>query len=69
MLNGKWCRIYSSIPCGKYVILEVDGVWSHNYPDGREIDYIRNQELEDIGYRVLRFWEGQFDAQSVWREI
>ena len=51
------------------IILEVDGIWSHGYPDGKEIDFIRTQELEEVGYRVLRFWEGQFDAKSVWNEI
>jgi len=51
------------------IILEVDGKYWHSYPDGRDIDHIRTKELEDIGYRVLRFWEGEFDAQSVWREI
>ena len=51
------------------IVLEVDGKWCHNYPDGREIDRTRTQELEQAGYKVLRFWEGQFDAQSIWREI
>lgn len=51
------------------IILEVDGIWSHNYPDGTELDNIRINELEDAGYRVLRFWENEFDAKSVWREI
>jgi very-short-patch-repair endonuclease len=51
------------------VILEVDGKEVHNYPDGLEMDNIRTQELEQVGYRVLRFWEGEFNSQSVWREI
>jgi len=51
------------------IILEVDGKGFHNYPDGRSIDHTRVQEMENVGYRVLRFWEGEFDAKSVWREI
>ena len=51
------------------LIIEVDGKNVHNYPDGREIDYVRLCELEELGYRVLRFWEGEFDNFGIWREI
>ena len=40
-----------------------------NFPDGTEKDFRKNLELEEAGYRVLRFWEGEFDAKSVWEEI
>src|SRR4030042_744934 len=51
------------------IILEVDGKEVHNYPDGTEKDYRRLLELEAAGYRVLRFWEGEFNSQSIWKEI
>ena len=51
------------------VILEVDGKDWHNYPDGTEKDAIRTKELEDKGFRVIRFWEHEFDAQKVWKEL
>jgi len=46
-------------------IIEVDGKWFHNYPDGREIDHVRTQELKSVGYGVLRFWENEFDLSKV----
>jgi hypothetical protein len=51
------------------VVLEVDGKWSHNYPDGLERDFIRTGEMENNGYRVIRFWECEFDSSKIWREI
>lgn len=47
-------------------IIEVDGR-IHNFK--RDKDEIRTQELEEVGYRLLRFENGGFDAQTVWREI
>jgi len=51
------------------LIIEVDGKGWHNYPDGKEIDRIRMKELEEKGYRVLRFWENEFDSNKVRGEI
>ena len=51
------------------IILEVDGQWKHNLPNQLEMDRTRTNELEEAGYRDLRFWEDEFDAQSVWKEI
>jgi very-short-patch-repair endonuclease len=47
------------------IIIEVDGKWSHNYPNGLERDFIRNQELKAAGYQVLRFWENEFDLERI----
>jgi len=41
------------------VIIECDGDYYHNYPNGREIDKIRTKELMEAGYKVVRFWEHQ----------
>jgi len=51
------------------LVLEVDGRYRHNYPDGLKIDLERTQEMEDVGYRVLRFWEDEFNSQIIWKEI
>jgi very-short-patch-repair endonuclease len=51
------------------LVIEVDGKIVHNYPNGREIDHIRTKELEEAGYRVLRFWEDAFDEESVMESI
>lgn len=40
-------------------IIECDGNYWHNYPNGNEIDHIRTEELKKQGYNVLRFWESQ----------
>ena len=46
-------------------VIEVDGKYWHNYPAGLEIDKIRNSELIAKGYKVFRFWEGEFDKDFV----
>lgn len=50
-------------------IIEVDGKYWHNYPDGKHIDHIRTKELEDKGYRILRFWENEFNSSKIWKEL
>jgi len=39
------------------LIIETDGIYWHNYPNGKEIDKIRNKEMIEVGYKVLRLWE------------
>ena len=41
------------------MIIEADGDYWHKYPEGREIDHIRNNEMKEKGYKVLRLWEHQ----------
>ena len=38
------------------LIIETDGKRWHNYPIGKPLDLIRNEELKQAGYKVLRFW-------------
>jgi len=38
------------------LIIELDG-GQHNEPAGAEKDLIRTQQLEKMGYRVIRFWD------------
>jgi len=38
------------------IIIEVDGEYWHNYPDGREEDRKRDKELESVGYEIHRYW-------------
>lgn len=47
------------------LIIEVDGLYWHNFPHGREIDHIRNSELNAAGYKILRFWENNFNKDTV----
>ena len=44
------------IPCCNLVI-ECDGDYWHNYPDGRESDRKRDAYMKDKGYKVIRLWE------------
>ena len=39
------------------IIIECDGDYWHNYPNLREIDKIRNIELQEKNYIIIRFWE------------
>jgi very-short-patch-repair endonuclease len=51
------------------LVIEVDGLYWHKYPDGLERDHIRTDEMREKGYKVLRFWEGQFDEEIVRNKI
>ena len=54
-------EIKHSYPCDIFIapnkVIEVDGVYWHNYPYGKDIDKIRTQEMADKGFIVLRFWD------------
>lgn len=41
----------------KNLVIECDGDYWHNYPNLRDIDLIRNKEMEESGLKVLRLWE------------
>jgi very-short-patch-repair endonuclease len=63
------------------IIIEVDGIYPHKYPYGKQKDAPRTKELQELGYRVLRFWHSSkkpnkhdgkildFDEQSVFTRI
>jgi len=39
------------------LVIECDGDYWHNYPNGNEIDHLRTKELLDKGFKILRLWE------------
>jgi hypothetical protein len=45
--------------------IEADGNYFHNYPLGNEIDIIRNNELREKGFKVLRLWEFEIRAMEL----
>lgn len=47
-----------------HLVIECDGDYWHNYPEGLEVDSIRTTELEDMGYRVKRFWEREIKEMN-----
>lgn len=48
------------------LVVECDGDYWHNYPDGLEKDRVRDKDLIEAGYQVLRFWGNEIksDAQG-----
>lgn len=47
------------------LVIEVDGKYWHKYPNLREIDLIRNDELKNKGYNLIRVWENEFDLNTI----
>lgn len=45
-------------------IVEIDGIYWHNYPDGRKLDHIRNKEMIEKGYNILRLWETEVNIYN-----
>lgn len=55
-------NIDDAYPCDFYIrkynlIIEVDGIYWHNFPHGTEKDQRRNIQLVNAGYNLLRIWE------------
>ena len=44
------------------LIIECDGDYWHKYPVGRDIDKLRNQELIQKGYKIIRLWEHEINS-------
>lgn len=67
-------KIKHSYPADFYIaklnlIIETDGVYWHNYPLGNPVDLVRTRELQEAGYKVIRFWEGKFNKEVVQEAI
>lgn len=60
--HGYQCDVY--IPSSN-LIIECDGNYWHNYPEGTEIDKIRTTELLVAGYEVLRLWESDIRKMNI----
>lgn len=43
------------------LIIECDGNYWHNYPDGLDADRKRDANLKNAGYQVVRFWESDIN--------
>lgn len=46
---------------GKKLIIQCDGDYWHNYPDGTEKDREQDKILTENGWRVIRFWEHEIN--------
>jgi len=38
------------------IVIEVDGEYWHNFPNGLDRDFTKTKALEDAGYKVHRYW-------------
>jgi len=47
------------------LVIECDGDYWHNYPNYREIDLIRTDEMKSQGYSVIRLWERDIHKLNV----
>ena len=51
------------------LIIELDG-GQHNYTENIISDAERTKKLEELGYRVIRFWNNEVDdIEAVWEEL
>ena len=46
------------------IVLECDGEYWHQYPHGRPIDRVRNEEMKEAGYKVIRLWGKQIERMT-----
>ncbi len=56
------CDIF--IP-SKNLIIECDGNYWHNYPIGKFMDYVRNEEIKEAGFNLLRLWEQDINRMNL----
>jgi very-short-patch-repair endonuclease len=69
-VKHKIIMIEHSYQCDIFVpslnlVIECDGDYFHNYPFGKELDHVRNKELVDAGFKVLRLWENEIKSISI----
>lgn len=46
-------------------VIECDGTYWHKYPEGREIDRTRTEEMIKEGFKVLRLWEKEIKSMNL----
>lgn len=47
------------------IVIECDGDYWHNYPNGNDKDAVRTKEMQQIGLKVIRLWERDINAMSL----
>ena len=48
----------------KKIIIEVDGEYWHNYPEGTKKDKSRDKYINACGWKVIRFWGNDIKSNS-----
>lgn len=69
-LTHKYMKIEHGYQCDILIpsinlIIECDGDYWHKRPLGNELDIIRNKELRQQDYKVLRFWESEIKPMEI----
>ena len=69
ILNQNGINYISQFPVGKYtadfyieknnLLINIDGLYWHNYPNGRDVDKKRNEYMSSQGFKVLTLWENE----------
>ena len=49
------------------ILIEVDGEYWHNYPDGTDVDREKEKMAKDHGYKLVRIWGAE--VNSKWRIV
>ena len=49
----------------KNLIIECDGDYWHNYPIGNFMDWVRNEEIPEAGYDLIRLWEWHINSMDI----
>ncbi len=47
------------------IIIECDGDYWHNYPIGKFMDWVRNDEISEVGIKLLRLWERDINKMDI----
>lgn len=47
------------------LIIECDGDYWHDYPNGTELDLLRTNELKTKGFKILRLWEREIISMDI----
>ena len=59
-------RYFSDIYIPKMnLVIECDGDYWHDYPNGKELYHIRSREMIDCGYIVIRLWERDIKKMDI----
>ena len=51
------------------MIIEVDGIYWHNYPLGKPSDKIRDKYYQNKGYTTFRFWDKSLEIATIKKKI
>lgn len=46
------------------LVIECDGDYWHNYPNGKPLDHARTKQLQEKGFKVLRLWEREINIMD-----